>query len=253
MTNPGELSPLDHEIAILLRRKQPDYRFEPIEKYSALGDKTFVATIGPTASGKKTLTNEVIRLAPEFTPNGKRMTRSRRPTDPHNFQTANEGITHQSMNNDVINHSLVNYSVLDTGHIYGTAPEAIGQFAIGPILSDSVDNLMTASFKDFYPIFTVARGALYQQRLENERLQLPDIRQRLVEAMGSLTFARLNVEEPWLSCVDTGDSPEELTVAADAVIRNVYHRTHPVMTTKHTLQLLDEMEKAVQNVGRQLR
>lgn len=252
MTNPGELSPLDHEIAILLRKKQPYYRFEPLEEYSEVSDKTLVATIGPTASGQSTLTDEVIRQAPEFTPVGTRTTRPGRPTDPYTFKTADQGVTHESMNNDIINRRLVNYSVFDTGHVYGTAPEDIGRFAIGPILSDSVDNLMTAGFKDFYPIFTVVRGARYQQRLEQERLQFPDIRHRLVEAMGSLAFARLNVEAPWLSFVDTGDSPEELTGAADAVVRNVYHRTHPVMTTGHTLMLLDEMERAVQNVSRQL-
>jgi len=68
MSNPGELSPLDLEIAMSLRRSKPDYRFEPLDNYSELSDKIFVATIGPTGSGKSTLTDEVIRLAPEFTP-----------------------------------------------------------------------------------------------------------------------------------------------------------------------------------------
>jgi len=252
MTNPGELSPLDREIAVSLRAKQPNYRFEPLDNYSELSEKTFVATIGPTGSGKSTLMDAVIRLAPEFTPNGTRTTRARRPSDPDNFKTANEGITHQSMNQDVINRKLVNYSVFDTGHVYGTAPEDIGKYAIGPILSDSIDNLLSAGFRDFIPVFTVARGALYQSRLENERLQFPDIESRLIEAMGSLTFARLNVEAPWLSFVDTGNSDEELDAAANDVIRTVYQRTHPIMTTAHKLQLLDEMQKAVQNVGRQL-
>lgn len=253
MTNPGELSPLDREIAVSLWAKQSDYRFEPTEKYSELSDKVFVATIGPTSSGKTTLANEVIRLAPEFTPNGTRTTRARRPTDPLNFKTANEGVTHHSMNDDVINQKLVNYSVFDTGHIYGAAPEDIGNYAIGSILSDSIDNLMTAEFKEFCPVFVVARGALYQQRLEQERLRFPDIHQRLYEAMSSLTFARLNIEAPWLNFVDTGDSPEELFVAADAVIRTTYQHTHPVMAIDHRLMLLHEMENAVQKVSHQLR
>ncbi|MDB5179982.1 MAG: hypothetical protein JWN12_614 [Candidatus Saccharibacteria bacterium] len=252
MTNPGELSPLDREIAVSLRAKQPNYRFEPFDNYSELGGKTFVATIGPTGSGKSTLTDAVIRLAPEFTPNGTRTTRARKPTDPENFKTANDGVTHQSMNEDIINRKLVNYSVFDTGHIYGTAPEDIGEYAIGPILSDSIENLSTAGFKGFYPVFTVARGALYQQRLEKERLPFPDIAKRLVEAMTSLAFARMNVEESWLNFVDTGESPEELNVAAWDVIKTSQQGTHPIMTTERKLQLLTEMENAVQNVGRQL-
>jgi len=252
MTNPGELSELDHQIAYALRAKQPDYHFEPLDNYSELSDKTFVATIGPTGSGKSMLTDEVIRLAPEFKPNGTRTTRARRPNDPDTFKTANEGITHLSMNQAVIDRKLVNYSVFDNDHVYGTAPEDIAEYTIGPILSDSIDNLMSAGFKDFIPVFTVVRGALYQQRLERERLPFPDIRERLVEAMGSLMFARLNVEAPWLSFVNTGNTPEELEAAAHDVIRTVYQRTHPIMMTQHKLQLLDEMEKAVQNVGRQL-
>lgn len=253
MTNPGEMSPLDHEIAITLREKQSDYRFEPLDNYSELSSKILVATIGPTESGKSTLTDEVIRLEPTFTPNGTRTTRARTALDPENFKTATEGVTHLSMNEDIISRKLVNYSVYNTGHIYGTAPEDIGEFAIGPILSDSIENLMTAGFKDFYPIFIVARGALYQQRLERKNLNTPDMKQRLVEAMGSLLFARLNVEAPWLTFIDTGDSTEELETAAKDIIRIAHQRTHPLMITSRRLQLLDEMQSAVQNVSRQLR
>ncbi|HEY8992898.1 MAG TPA: hypothetical protein VIM37_03565 [Candidatus Microsaccharimonas sp.] len=252
MTNPGEVSPLDRQIAFSLRVKQPNYRFEPLDSYSILSAKTFVAPIGPTGSGKSTLTDAVIRLAPEFIPIGTRTTRARRPSDPDNFKTADEGITHQSMNEDVINRRLVNYSVFDTDHIYGTAPEDISEYAIGPILSDSIDNLMTAGFKDFIPTFVIARGALYQSRLEKERLQFPDIKKRLNEAMGSLLFARMNADAPWLNFVDTGNSAEELDAAANDIIRITYQRTHPIMTTEHKLQLIGEMEDAVQNVKGQL-
>ncbi|HEY8886642.1 MAG TPA: hypothetical protein VIM31_04060 [Candidatus Microsaccharimonas sp.] len=252
MTNSGELSPLDREIAQSLRLKQPDYRFEPFETYSELSGKTFVATIGPTESGKSILTSEVVRLAPEFTPNGTRTTRERKPNDPHNFRTANDGITHRSINEDIINHKLVHYSVFPTGHVYGTAPEDIDEYAIGSVLSDSIENLMTAGFKEFFPVFVVARGALYQQRLE-QHLEIPGLRNQLSGAMGSLMFARLNVEAPWLNFVDIGDSDETLQAAAQDIIRSAYQRTHPIMTSGRRLQLISEMENAVQNVSRQLR
>src|SRR5690606_13343620 len=130
--------PLDREIAGSLRVNQSSYRFEPLDNYSELGQKTFIAPIGPTASGKSTLTEAVIRLAPEFTAIGTRTTRARKPSDPENFMTADEGITHLSMNEDIISRNLVNYSVYGNGHIYGTALEDIGDCAIGPILSDSI-------------------------------------------------------------------------------------------------------------------
>ena len=254
MSNIGELSPSDRHIAQTLRVLQPYYRFEASNDASRLDSKTFVATIGPTGSGKSTLTDEVIRLAPEFAPNGTRTTRPRRPgVDPENFKTADEGITHATMYRDILDHTLVNFSVFDTDHIYGTAPEDISEYAIGPILSDSIENLCTAGFKGFYPVFTVVRGALYQRRLEQERLSFPDIRKRLTEAMASLAFARLNVEEPWLSFIDTGNTPEELETAARDVIAISQQGTHPFMTTRNKLHLIGEMESAVQNVRLQLR
>ena len=93
---------------------------------------------------------------------------------------------------------------------------------------------------------------IYQRRLETDRLHHPDIAQRLAESIGSLTFARLNIDAPWLNFINTGDSPEELSAAAMDIVRTTYHHTHPIMTTDHKLQLLDEMDTAIQNVGRQL-
>lgn len=252
MSRPGELSPIDHEIAATLRTIQPHYRYESPTHPSELAEKILIATIGPTGSGKSTLTDEVLHLAPEFAPNGTRTTRARRTSDPLTFKTANEGITHLSMYRDILDQKLVNFSVFDTDHIYGTAPDDIPQFAIGPILSDSIENLWTAGFKGFYPIFLVARGSLYQQRLEQERLSFPDISKRLAEAMGSLAFARLNAGESWLNFIDTGDSPAELTAAAHDVIKISQQGTHPIMTTNTRLELISEMEDAVQNVIRQL-
>lgn len=252
MLQPGELSPLDQEIAHILREKQSDYRFEPLDNYSELSSKTFVATIGPSESGKTVLTNEVLRLAPEFSAIGTTTTRARKSGDPANFKTANEGVSYTTFNEDVINRKLVNYSIFDTGHAYGTAPEDIGEFAIGPILSDSIDNLSSAGFRDFYPVFVVARGALYQRRLEQNRINDPDIGKRLVEGLGSLAFAKRNVEEPWLHFVDTGDTPEELEAAAMAIIRTIHQGTQPIISTPHKLQLITEMETAIQNVGHQL-
>lgn len=179
MTHSGELSPLDQ--------------------------KTFVGALGPTASGKSTLIEAVIRLAPEFIPTG----------------------AHTTLEN------------IDT-------------YAIGPIDSDSIEDLATAGFKNFCPVFVVVRGDTYQERLEKERMHLPDIRSRLSDAMGSLLFARMNVEASWFDFVETGESDETLNTAADDIIRSAYHHTRSHMTTDYKLQLLEEMENAVQNVHRQL-
>lgn len=259
MSQSAESPQVVQEIITSLRKKQPLYRYEPLENglklnYSDLNDKTLIAVIGPTGVGKSTLTDEVLRLDSDIRPIGTTTTRERRPSDPIEFKTANEGVTHMSMNQAIIEGVMVNYSVNDTGHVYGTMPEDFhGEHNIGPILSDSIDNLMTAGFKEFSPIFVAARGLVYQQRLEKERLDFPDISKRLVEAMGSITFARMNADASWLSFIDTGNSPESLHSAASDVVRIAHQNTHPVMLLNHRLMLLDEMETAVHAVARQVR
>lgn len=218
-----------------------------------MAEKTFVGLIGPTGVGKSVLTNKILELAPEFEPFGTTTTRSRRTgEDPASYITADEGVTHESMHAAIAEGKLVNYSVNKTGHIYGTAPENIGTYALGPILSDSVEPLMNAGFNEFAAVFVMAHGDIYQQRLEHERLHFPDIKKRLEEAMASIAFARMNMAENWLSFVNTGTTPTELFKAADDVIRTARQHTHPIYTQQYVQGMLNGMETAVQNVNRQL-
>jgi len=254
MPIPADFPPETRSIIRTLEAQQSTYLFRPDEATArTMAEKTFVGLIGPTGVGKSVLTNKILELAPEFEPFGTTTTRPRRPgEDPANYVTADEGVTHQSMRALIEKGELVNYSVNKTGHLYGTAPENIGAYALGPILSDSVEPLMSAGFNEFAAVFVMAEGGIYQQRLEKERVHFGDIKKRLEEAMTSIAFARMNMAENWLSFVNTGTTPQDLFKAADDVIRTARQHTHPIYTHQYIHGMLNGMETAVQNVDRQL-
>ena len=254
MTDPGELSPLDQQYATSLRLIQPEYQYQDPPQKQLLRDKIMLGTLGPIGSRKLLLRNTIIQRAPEFSAFGIRTTRPRKDNDLDNFLTAENGITHASMNKNIMQNELVDFSVSHKGHLTGSVPDDIGRFAIGKIHAESVDNLANADFKAFYAVFVLSRGALYHRHLR-EKLACSTAtisQQQLNSAESSLQFAQQNLESSFMLFVDLGDSEEALHGAADAVIRTTHQRTRPIMTHSHIAMILDEMDRAVQNVGRQL-
>jgi len=255
MTTPAESLHTIPEIVTALRHNQPYYRFDAATQ---LQDKTAIGLIGPTGIGKTTLSNEVARIDTDITTINTTTTRRRRSDDPERFKTANEGVTYQSMYRSILERKLVNYSVNDDDHIYGTSPADFGgEFAIGPMSSDSVDNLMTAGFRDFFPVVMVAEPDVYRQRLQwrIEQRQEPaeHLEKHLHDSLATLAFARMNFDAQWLSFIDSGDSQEGLEQAARDVTKIAYQRTLPIMTYERRLQLLDDMQQTITDVKGQLR
>lgn len=253
MTNHGELSPIDHEIAYALQQKKRDYYFIGPDNYSELSNKTAIGIIGPIGIGKKRLSRAVSAAYPDIGQLGMRLTRPSYPNDPPGFKTAEHGVTHSSLSDDVINGKLVTFSVDSNHHIRGMLPEDFnGDVSVGPIPSDCVDSLFMAGLRDFYPVFVVARGGLYERSLLRLQTDTKTLRPRLIEGLGSLGFARLNIEEPWLNFVEMGDNDQELHTAVEHIHDITYKRTHPSMTPSRKLQFITEMQTAIQNVNRQL-
>jgi len=255
MSHPAESPHTIPEIVTALRTTQPYYQFDAAPQ---LQRKTAIGLIGPTGIGKTTLGTEVVRIDPDITTIGTTTTRARRFDDPESFKTADEGVTHLSMYQSIREKKLVNYSVNDDGHIYGTSPADFGgEYAIGPMSSDSVDTLMTAGFRDFFPVVMVTDGDTYRQRLERRLEQskqpMAAVEKRLNESLATIAFARLNFDAQWLSFIDSGDGEKDLESAANDVTKIAYQRTLPIMTFERRLQLLDEMQQTITRAQGQLR
>lgn len=163
----------------------------------SLGEKTLARLIAPTAVGKSTIINRVLDIAKEENIDagevGTITTRSRRPNDPPNYQTANDGITHEIMIERIENKELVSWSLFKTGHIYATDYDSYSAtYNFLPCLPDSLSMQEKAGFgavRTFYVVTSV--DAWYEQL--QERIG-PGFEDRLEEAMSSLEFSQRNEE-----------------------------------------------------------
>lgn len=161
----------------------------------SLGEKTLARLVAPTAVGKSTIINRVLDIAKEENIDagevGTITTRSRRPNDPPNYQTADDGVTHEMMIDRIEKGELVSWSLFKTGHIYATDFDSYpAAYNFLPCLPDSLPMQDKAGFgavRTFYIVTSV--DAWYEQL--QERIG-PGFEDRLEEAMSSLEFSQRN-------------------------------------------------------------
>lgn len=163
----------------------------------SLSDKTLARLVAPTAVGKSTIINRVLGIAQKegFDAGevGTITTRPSRPNDPPNYRTADDGVTHESMIEQIESGELVSWSLFETGHLYATDYDSYpAQFNFLPCLPDSIPMQDKAGFgavRTFYIVTSV--DAWYEQL--QERIG-PGFEDRLEEAMSSLEFSQRNEE-----------------------------------------------------------
>lgn len=185
--------------------------------------KTTLIIVGPSGTGKTTLTDEVIRLRPDIEPIATRTTRDRRREgvdknpDPATFTTADEGFTHIKALEFAEQGEFVNFSNFGQ-HVYSTKPEDFPNFSIGPITADSVPYILNGGFDRSAVIFPVVEKHLFRHVLEEERLTFKDISYRLKEGIESTSFAADSVNEPWFHAVENSHEDGALQRSAENII-----------------------------------
>jgi len=246
--------PLTTEQAIAdLRALKPFYSGN-VANSQQLRDKVMVAVQGPEAAGKSRATQTVIELDSEFSAIGTETTRRRYDHDPDGYVTANEGITHALFHAAAYNGEYVDFSILKNGHAYGTRPEGFpAEFNIGPITADSTDELMSAGFKRFYAVYILARGGLYQHRLETGRMHLPNVAARLEDDLESIELAEMNIDAPWMNFVESTNEVGGAYSAARKIIDIARQQPHEQFDPNLAAQYLKEMTTATKNVLRQVK
>lgn len=161
----------------------------------SLRDKTLTRLVAPTAVGKSTIINRVLDIARneaiDAAEVGTVTTRPRRPSDPSNYKTADDGVTHEMMIDQIENGELVSWSLFETGHLYATTYDSYpATYNFLPCLPDSLPMQDKAGFGAVRTFYIVTSVEAWHEQLK-ERTG-PGFNDRLEEALSSLEFSQQN-------------------------------------------------------------
>lgn len=247
-------SDLQTELDFLLKKRGTyAYTGEGIEQ------KTLVGLIAPTAVGKSTVIKEILRLCDERDiaagEVGSITTRSRREdgSDPDNYRTANEGVTHEKLISDIKEGGLVNWSFFATGDLYATDVHSYpATYNFLPLQPDSLEMLERAGFKKVVAIYLTAPVDEWAERLV-ERRQDPKFSGRIAEAQSSLAFAKTHTDMLHVIRNQSAQVNGEVrpTEAAERILEIALGHTAPP-NTPEALSDLDEMLTYAQKTGDEL-
>ncbi len=157
-----------------------------------VADKHFIAFVGATRVGKSTSINPMLEMGRQrgidIAEVGSSVTRGRRPSDPADYITADEGHNHDRAVDLIENGQMLNWSLFKTGHIYGGQPQNFdSKYNLQPFLPDSLDMMRRAGFATLKTVYVVAPTNEWRSRF-TEPVDDPDTRNRLLEALDSLEF-----------------------------------------------------------------
>lgn len=190
-----------------------------------LDDITLTAVVAPSQSGKSTLISDAVLLAPSLGFTGPDnllsevdtiTTRDRRPDDPKNYRTANEGITPSWIMDSVEQGRLIQYSQFETGHVYGTDRASYpGHHNILPTQEKALRMLGRAGFAQLN-IVCIVRPADEWRACFPGKITTVNHLGRIQEAIKSLDFGMTHPEA--IRIVNDSD-PDRRHRTAEALVR----------------------------------
>lgn len=200
---------------VALEKAKPTY--EPSEETRrAISNKVLVMVVGPSAVGKTTAIKRALEInvhdKNRWELAGSLTTRRRRPDDPLNYRTADEGVSVKTFREMMEQGILTNYSIVGQ-HIYGSSPETFpARYNFLPILTDSIAENQAAGFERTETVYLLSEPEAFGTRLGtragDERLS-----SRLHEALVSLDYAEEHIDE--LQFLENND--RQLDKVADAL------------------------------------
>lgn len=158
-----------------------------------LKEVTFVAVVGPTASGKSTLIKEAMAREPSL-----KMVRnhtSRAPREGEQDRSDYYFHPRQEMEWRIRQGEYVQVAPNAFGDLYATGPDdyPTDGIAVMPILADAVPIFGTLPFKHLRCVFVVPPSwEVWQRRINNHHFTLDKLERRLDEAERSLEFCVKN-------------------------------------------------------------
>lgn len=228
-----------HQMVGELRSKQDAY-MPDASVQRELAKLTLTLLVGPTATGKTTLIQEVKKKDKRFSDVGILSTRAPRVDDPPYYRT---DVPISDMLQRIDDGSLVQYHVHPSGDIYASDLESFETtHPILPTMSSSVEKFLKLGFGRIVMVGIFLNGQHWQERL-NERQNDPTFLKRLDEAKDSLhwmsKYSRTkHLSDPNLYLVE--NSNEQLHQAVQHIIAAITPtQKNPNNRTRFNTRLLE--------------
>jgi hypothetical protein len=172
-----------------LRQLESTYEYDSDE----LADKSVTLVPAPSKTGKSTIIARAVELGRErghaIAEVNSIMTRPRRPgIDPVDYRTADEGITHQWMYDQIIAGKLPNWSLFPNGDIYGTDVQSFpAEFNLLPMQVAAIERFKRIKLRNLNIMSIVTDADEWQSRFDSPITSQSDMG-RLIEAKESLDY-----------------------------------------------------------------
>ena len=218
-----------------------------------------VAVVGALGSGKTTIVDLAI---PDGHPRLKKIdtvtNRNRKDSDPQGFLTANEGITLESLGDEILRGDVMNYEVIEeTGTIYATRPESmLGKVAVGPFATNCINQVINAfdSGKQRF-VYVLTNPENWDAQIKQSLGERHDsVRARLPETINSLEFALDNID--LFTFIYNDHRAEGLQTAAHRLasiaLRDGDHHSQPIITPVFFPDRQESMRSHAKNLAKSI-
>jgi hypothetical protein len=158
-----------------------------------LADLSVTLVPAPSKTGKSTIIGRAVELGlargHSIAEVNSIMTRPRRPgIDPVDYRTADEGITHQWMYDQIVAGNLPNWSLFPNGDIYGTDVQSYpAEINILPMQVGAIERFKQIKLRNLNIMSIVTDADEWQSRFDNPITSKGDLG-RLIEAKESLDY-----------------------------------------------------------------
>lgn len=240
MTFPADLQPILDKLLV----ERDEYAYTGNE----IAGKTLICLIAPSAVGKSTVISEILRQCADQGLDAAEVasitTRNRRPdgSDPINYRTATEGVTHRDLIEKIERYELINWSLSPTGDLYATDVASYpATYNFLPLQPDSLEMLERAGFESVIAIYLTAPPEEWKVRLADRRDD-PKFRGRIIEAINSLEFAKAHINR--LTIVNnpaTIIDGEVRPTAVAQIIINLLHDRETIVSDSDALSNIEAM------------
>ncbi len=202
-----------------------EHRDEFPYRGKSLGEKTAMLFVGGIGFGKSTVIKEMVTIDrfPEMdiAEVGTITTRRRKPSDPPQYRTADEGMTHESVIARIRQGEMTNWSWIPaTGDIYASDAESFSsEITLVPTLPSSIATIKKAGLKTVHVVYIIPDTHDWYEKFKDQTAN-PSFLNRLKEARDSIEYVMNSTENTnMLRAVNHHEPKDALHRLAEELLR----------------------------------